>query len=224
MPRLSMLWDYRNEPVVALLSTAAVVLIAFLICVSTWQYFVRVTPFKCNDVWLPASVELCSDATAAQSNSAPPPIGAILPFFGSDEDLPGNWVVCDGRDVPQDSLISIDANAEEGGNQLPDLRSRFIRGAATQLADEGIVIGGTDTINLSHSHLWAEKRGTQWWSYESGEFQRVDDWDNGIGDDGEGNRPLSNDASLNLFTDSQGDTNADNRPAFVELRYIIRVR
>lgn len=151
-------------------------------------------------------------------------MGAILPFFGLDEHVPDGWVICDGRDAPDGSKILLDANAEKGGIQLPDLRSKFVRGASKELNKEGSRTGGKDTIDLNHSHLWAKRLNDGWYSYENKEFTRVDDWGNGIGDDGEGNQPLSNDKNLELYTDNQGNEYTSILPSFVELRYIIRVR
>ena len=204
------------------LSIVVAVLVAFAMFVFTWHYFVRGLPIKYNGIWFPPIIEVNSY----------PPIGAILPFFGRDEDLPKNWIVCKGQEVPKNSSISIDANTEKEGNQLPDLRDNFVRGSRSSLEmKKGIVKGGSDESNLRHSHLWAQKDEKEWWSYdESGKFRRVDDWNNGIDDEGEGNRPLNNDLKseiekpLKLYTNAQGEATADNRPAFVELRYIIRVR
>lgn len=223
MPKLLTIWNYRNEPAVVILSIVAVVLVAFILVVIGRQLY-RGAPIICKGVWLPPSAEMCRDEIAISAPNASPPIGAILPYFGVDNDLPDNWIVCDGRDLPAESRISIDANEERGGNQIPDLRSRFVRGATRELVNQSIAVGGSDSIDLSHSHLWARKVGNEWRSYnEEGEFVRVDDWSNGIGEQGEGNRPLSNDASLNLHTDKQGIANASNLPPYVELRYIIRI-
>ena len=223
MFKWSTVWNFRNEPVVALLSTVLLVLVVFVLSITAWQVLYRGAPLICSGAWFPPSAEICRGRIAISAPNASPPIGAILPYFGTDDALPDNWIICDGRDIPDNNAIVIDANQERGGKQIPDLRSRFVRGAVRELANEGITVGGSDSIDLSHSHLWARKIGNHWWSYKDGDFVRVDDWSDGIGDDGSGNRPLSNDGSLNLFTDEQGNTNADNRPAYVELRYIIRI-
>lgn len=218
------LYDFRNHPALALLTVAVCLLVALVVTLAAWQFFVRAAPLKCNGVWLPTSPGDCGGVEVDGPAIGGLPVGAILPFFGVDEDVPTNWVVCDGRDVPADSTIEVDANREKGGLQLPDLRNRFVRGADTSLGTAGIGVGGSDTIDFEHSHLWAEKRNGQWSSYWDREWRRVDDWGDGIGDKGTGNRPLSNDSDLTLYTDKQGSPVADNRPAYVELRYIIRVR
>ena len=220
----SSLWNHRNEPVLVLLSVAVVGLMGIAVILALLQFFFRAAPLICNDIWLPTSSEECSGISPSDPSTANFPVGVILPFFGRDEDIPDGWVVCDGRDIPADSNIVVDANAKKGGLQLPDLRERFVRGAATELSKVGIRTGGSDAIDLEHSHLWAEKVSGHWYSFENKEWKRVDDWSDGIGDSGKGNRPLSNDSDLVLHTDNQGSKSTSILPAYVELRYIIRVR
>ena len=221
----SAIWDYRNEPVIAVLSSTLVVLAVFILILGVWQFFVRGAPFKCYDVWFPSSAAMCGSEELVQRTFADLPIGAIVPYFGTDEGLPSNWLVCDGRNVPDDSPITMDANQRLGGDQLPDLRNKFVRGAYAELNNQSIASGGSDTIDLSHSHVWVERRGDAWWSYDNnGQYSRVDNWSNGIHNDGEETYPFMVAAGVKLYTDPQTDANADNRPDFVELRYIIRVR
>ena len=47
------------------------------------------------------------------------PIGTIVAFFGRDDEIPAGWALCDGRNNPEDSLIQVDADAQQGGIQLP---------------------------------------------------------------------------------------------------------
>lgn len=220
----SSLWNYRNEPVLALLSLAVVGLVGVVVALALLQFFLRTAPLICNGIWLPISSEECGGISRNGPTTGNLPVGAILPFFGLDDDIPDGWVVCDGRDVPANSTIVVDADLEKGGSQLPDLRNKFVRGANSSLRKVGIRVGGSDTIDLEHSHLWAKKESGHWYSFENKEWKRVDDWDDGIGDDGNGNRPLSNDRNLLLYTDRQGSKSASNLPSYAELRYIIRVR
>src|SRR5690606_8137488 len=55
-----------------------------------------------------------------------PPVGSILPWFGSEESLPPNWQVCDGAEVrdPRSPLRNL---LKEG--RVPNLEGRFLRGA-----------------------------------------------------------------------------------------------
>lgn len=235
MSRLSALWDYRNEPLVAFGGILALIVIVGASVMLVAQVLVRDLPVSCEGVWFPSSGIYCQvygadersgesqDNTAVSRLKGGVPIGTVVPFFGLDENVPEGWAVCDGGDVPAGSPIKMDANEDRGGRQLPDLRNRFIRGSAMALNVSSLSVGGQDEVNSQHSHQWAEKRGLYWYAYDkSGAQYRIDDWDNGIGDKGKGNRPLSNDASLDLYTNNHMGTQ-DNRPAYVELRYIIKV-
>ena len=50
------------------------------------------------------------------------PVGGITMYGGAEASLPDNWVICDGR-VVNDPLSPFH------GRQVPDLRSRFVRGS-----------------------------------------------------------------------------------------------
>ena len=154
-----------------------------------------------------------------------PPIGTIVAFFGRDDEIPAGWALCDGRSNPQGSLIKVDANAQEGGIQLPDLRGKFIRGTETELNEDHLSTGGQDRTVLGHSHLWSKFENKKWYSYTSNANKvRVDDWENGIGNRDEGNFPLLTKGARNmeLFT-TQSRQAFDNRPEYTELQYIIRI-
>ena len=58
------------------------------------------------------------------------PVGAITMFFGTQEDIPRNWQVCDGDEV--------------NGIMLPDLRGRIGRGVAA-----GEVAGSEEAVSIS---------------------------------------------------------------------------
>ena len=206
------LLKFRNEPTVAILSGTGSLLFLVAAALLVWQYFVRQEPlYDGGNIFPPSSNTL--------------PVGTIVAFFGDDRSLPNGWAVCDGRDNPSDSKIRSDADSERGGVQLPDLRHQFIRGSHAPLQRGELTSGGTDTVDVAHLHHWAEFTGGEWYSYDRvGERRRVDNWNNGIDNEGRGNRPLSNDArALTMYTDVQGGE-VDNRPAHVELRYIIKVR
>ena len=113
------------------------------------------------------------------------PIGTILAFFGKDADIPDGWVVCDGRNKPDDSPITIDANPTAGGIQLPDLRHRFIRGSYDAIDGTQLLHGGVDTITVRHSHMWGTYRGRGWSSYGAeGKPNVIIKWSNGFGNEG----------------------------------------
>lgn len=77
------------------------------------------------------------------------PIGFVLFFYGSQTYADGNliespnpeiWALLDGHVVN-------DPDSPLNGVTLPDIRNYFLKGSTT----EGI-IGGQNTINISHSH------------------------------------------------------------------------
>lgn len=151
------------------------------------------------------------------------PIGTIVPYFGRDEDIPSGWVLCDGRENPLGSRIAIDANRDRGGIQLPDLTARFIRGADAPLNPSYVQIGGNDEINTQHSHRWVHRSGNRWNSYDSdGNLRRVDNWGDGIHNDGSGTFPFNMNSGTLVYTEPEGEM-VSNLPSYVELRFIIKI-
>lgn len=212
------IWDLKNEPFSVVLS----LVLLLLVIIFCFQYFVRKLPIYCDGNVLPQSSALCGLGGTV-------PVGTIVAFFGLDRDIPLGWIVCDGSDI-EDRSIKIDADPEEEGNQVPDLRERFIRGSLGSLDKERVVTGGQDMIEMKHLHVWAhytEENGGKWESFDqNGERFRVDDWGNGLHSDGRGEWPLaaSKTTILNTgYTDEKRDF-TDNRPVFTELRYIIKLR
>lgn len=61
-----------------------------------------------------------------------PPSGSIMMWFGTLATIPGGWVLCDGT------------------NGTPDLRDRFVKGAAAGV-DPGLTGGSATTPALVHS-------------------------------------------------------------------------
>lgn len=169
-------------------------------------------------------------ARVADHEAHLPPIGAILAFFGRDADLPDGWVVCDGRNKPDDSPITIDANPTVAGIQLPDLRHRFVRGSYDEIDGTQLRGGGVDTVTMTHSHMWSTYRGRAWSSYGAdGDPSVIIRWTDGFGNEGRDHYGLAHpkeksaDMHVDYYTDMVlGDL--DNRPRHIELRYIIRVR
>lgn len=222
----SKLWNLRHEPVSVLVSIAVLLLAVTTIYLTVNQVIFRGAPIVCGSQYFPEGKEDCEGFPGSTGQGAVnPPIGTIVAFFGLDADIPVGWLVCDGQTIPENSLLSIDANAEEGGKQLPDLRGKFIRGTEVQLNGSHLLTGGNDRITFNHSHVWSEFHAKRWFSFDTvGERFRVDDWHNGIDNEGVGNYPLltkeAKDAKLYTEASSQS---GENRPAYTELRYIIRV-
>ncbi|MYH31230.1 MAG: tail fiber protein [Acidobacteria bacterium] len=152
------------------------------------------------------------------------PIGTIVPYFGRDEDIPSGWVLCDGRENPIGSQITIDANSDRGGIQLPDLTARFIRGANAPLNPSHVQVGGSDTINTQHSHRWVHRSGNTWSSYDSdGNLGSADNWGDGIHNNGSGTFPFNMASGTSVYTELAGEGMVSNLPGYVELRFIIKI-
>ena len=211
-------WDNRNEPLLVLL---VLVLLLFLLFIFGFQVIYRQAPIYYKGIFLPPGTQYITDL----SNSTNVPIGSIVAYFGDDENIPSGWALCDGQNVPENSKINMDADSQQGGKQLPDLRSRFIRGSNLGLNADEVRHGGSDTISLMHAHLWAHFRSNnRWWSHnDRNELVRVDVWNDGLGDDGRGDYPLLVAQDRRLYTSQWGSGQVSNLPSYVELRYIIRV-
>lgn len=86
------------------------------------------------------------------------PLGMVVPWWrpsGSSNTPGGFWEICDGR-----AWNSITNTMGSGGTQLtsgniPDLRGQFVQGAdiAGVVAPAIGVSGGSNTVNLAHSHV-----------------------------------------------------------------------
>ena len=217
----SKLWNVRHEPVSVLVSIAVLLVAATTIFLTINQVIIRGAPIVCGSQYFPEEKEDCEEIQDRVSL----PIGTIVAFFGLDTDIPEGWIVCAGQPIPDNSLLSIDANAKKPGKQLPDLKGRFVRGSNESLDGSQLLTGGDDTISFNHSHLWSEFHALEWYSYNAaGSRFRVDDWVDGIDNEGNGNYPLLTRESANakLYTRAFKQT-TDNRPAYVELRYIIKI-
>ena len=213
----SFLWDNRNEPLFVVVASA---LLVFVLLIFVFQLAYRKAPLYCPGIILPVSNSDCP-------KPIPPtdvPIGTIVAYFGRDRDIPKGWVLCDGQNIPKGSPINIDANNKTIGFQVPDLTHKFIRGSQHSLDRDNVQNGGSDTISLKHTHLWAHFKSNHWFSYdESDTFTRVDNWNNGIGNAGKGNYPLLVRSNTRLFTQEEGSERVSTLPSFVELRFIMKV-
>ena len=219
------LWNLRNEPMLLVVVGVGILFIVIILCVVFInQHFYRKVPLYCNDILLPTTEDDCRVGAVTSEQVDNIPVGTVVAFYGNDDDIPDGWVLCDGRDTPSNSLIQLDADSEKPAKQLPDLRGRFIRGAKLMLDNQQIQSGGKDTIDLKHAHIWVDYKGKEWHSYgEGGKKFRVDDWTDGLDTKGVGDFPLISRVKGNLHTNQWGNNNVDNRPEYIELRFIIKV-
>ena len=136
------------------------------------------------------------------------PIGSILPYKGSLDDIPENWALCDGK------------------NGTPDLRDRFIAGAGKtySLGDTG----GQYNIILTKDNLPKDAATSVSGSIIT-YFQRGNDkgqyrWSNNTDGGTNGNWCMSlGDFSATIFN-GWNSTPIDNRPPYYALFYIMRIR
>ena len=136
------------------------------------------------------------------------PIGSILPYKGSLDDIPENWALCDGK------------------NGTPDLRDRFITGAGKtySLGDTGgqynIILTKANlpkdaATSVSGSIITYFKRGN-----DDGQYR----WSNNTDGDTRGNWCMSlGDFSATIFN-GWNSTPIDNRPPYYALFYIMRIK
>ena len=80
------------------------------------------------------------------------PTGAIMPFVGTNSQVPVGWLLCDGAAIP--SGIQYNALITLQGNNTPNLQGMFLRGVGTNnLTSETTVLNGVqDDRYLNHGH------------------------------------------------------------------------
>lgn len=164
-----------------------------------------------------------------QITSIEPPVGSIVPFFGSMGDIPDNWLICDGRQV-------LDPSSPLDGLAVPDLRGQFLMGSNADHVPGDI--GGTLDAPL-HSHQIGLGTKTVWFGLKSGNgyaaaynpatkaqgFDRR--YRNLTAPDGASN-PYDTHGHMNGQAYVSGNSKSgglhDNRPPFVSLHFIIRIK
>ena len=211
------LWKNRNEPLLVILGGG---LLAVVLVVLVYQVLIRQAPLTCPGIVLPSSQECPEEEVVALAEA---PVGTIVAYLGSDDEIPDGWLACNGQPVPQDSPLSA------GFSALPDLRGKFVRGSIGLVPQSPLVQGGSDMISVKHGHRWAraeeDNQGGRWYSFDSTSVEfRVDNWTEGLGNQGSGLFPLySTRDTVSLYTKHAGSEEVDILPSYVELRYIIRV-
>jgi Phage Tail Collar Domain len=79
----------------------------------------------------------------------PKPLGEVYSFWDMGKGYPPNSLVCDGSTFSPSSYPEL--NAYLGGNQLPDLRGRFLMGANSTYPVR--TFGGfANSVNVEHDH------------------------------------------------------------------------
>lgn len=157
------------------------------------------------------------------------PVGAIVPFFGDEGFLPDNWALCVGQKIN-------DPASPLNGKTVPNMSGKFARGASS-VSPVGTTGGHDHTPNHTH-HVQGVTRSV-WFGIESGNgystaynpasraqgFNR-NHFNLGVakGDDNpyRSHGHMNGSASISTMSGLAGGI--DNRPAFVSLNYIIRIK
>jgi hypothetical protein len=186
-------------------------------------------------------------AAAPPPQSTAVPIGAVIDWWRPNASfaIPTGYQVADGSTVT-------DTGSPLMGTQLPDLRNKFVRGA-NGLAGIGATGGAAQHTHTAtpptvtangggHHHSWAntslDSAGKlRWISRSTAGPELLVVWNNGIGDAGAGNFPLSVSQGkvANFITETGREVTqiqvptfttrtAANDPLYVGLLKIVRVK
>ena len=90
----------------------------------------------------------------AASNGVP--TGSIMPYIG--DIAPIGWVLCDGSSLPTDG--SADALITLVGNNAPDLRAMFLRGAGDREGDINSANKGPDVMTIQEDEIKEHLHGS----------------------------------------------------------------
>jgi microcystin-dependent protein len=170
------------------------------------------------------------------------PTGTVQMYGGQYNNIPNNWLLCDGSAISRTTydklydVVGTQFGVGDGSStfNLPDLRAKFPRGA-TNTANAGTT-GGEDSHTLTgaesgtsvHTHGTTDPGHTHSYSgggnisnnYSPYNYPRLQTYSNTSG-------ASINSGTTGLTVNNSSNANAssahENRPAFLELLYMIRI-
>ena len=131
-------------------------------------------------------------------NSSQTPVRIIIAWSGLLVDIPLGWSLCDGT------------------NTTPNLIATFIRGVATGATDPGDT-GGTDSVTLVTAELPVHNHTIT----DPGHIHFLGS--GGVILSGTGNNVTPSSTTGITIDNTGGDGSHENRPAFFELAYIMKL-
>ena len=167
---------------------------------------------------------LADDQSSGSGGGSSDPVGTIVMWSGASNNLPTGYQLCDGT-TPVTTELQLVVGV---GNTVPDLRDRFVVGAASNysVGDKGgstsetVNISGSDTVNISGSDT-VTISGTTGAPVSSNLF--------GLGDVGGSNKHVhsfSGSATVNISASDtvniSGSDTVNTVPPYYALCYIIK--
>jgi hypothetical protein len=163
--------------------------------------------------------------TATYALNTSVPIGCIMPFAGTPDRLPQEWMICDGRalssKVYPDLKFVIGTNWGTGEGKeidfnIPDLRGLFLRGV-----DDGA--GRDPKAYARESYKPGANSGAGVGSYQASSDGRDDDCD-GIPETLFGGGKPSGNTLSSKYKNTYSSAKSEARPKNVAVFYIIKVK
>lgn len=176
-------------------------------------------------------LQVSAGAPAWVSASAAHESGMIAAWSGTNGNIPSGWLLCDGSSIDTTTYAALFAAigyvyGGAGANfNLPDLVDYFIRGQSSQTA----ATGGADSVTLTeaqmptHTHVVTDPGH----NHETEKWSGTSSWDAslyrvGSGYNYTGTPPTGTSTTGITLANTGGSSSFDNRPAFIEMQYIIK--
>jgi len=174
-------------------------------------------------------------ATAPEWTASADPHGSgmVVCWAGAAGSVPAGWLLCDGASVATATYADLHTAigyvyGGAGANfNLPNLVDRFVRGQATQTA----ATGGADSLTLTEAQMPTHTHVVNDGGHEhvmprrstSGSYLLPDPETGNCLYSGYGTYCPTGTSTTGITLDDAGSSNSfDNRPAYIEMQYIIK--